>query len=61
MNRKFKVIVNYAHDTTQGFVYDEVPTPKEFENEPDKVWIVDDIGETYCLFSNEYEVVSNES
>ncbi len=56
MSRKFKVIVNYD-DTTQGFVYDEAPAPKEFENETDMVWIVDDIGETYCLFSNEYEVV----
>lgn len=57
MNRKFKIIVDNAHDTTKGFVYDEVTSPPGHDKT--LVWIIDDVGEEYCLFKEEYEVVED--
>lgn len=52
---KVKVIRD-AHDTTIGKVYNTIPAP-QFTFDPDAVWVVDDIGEEYVLYKDEYEVV----
>jgi len=49
-----KVIVDHAHDTTKGRIY-QVSQDDEFIG---GLWILsDDVGDQYYLFESEYEVV----
>lgn len=53
-----RVIVDDAHDTTNGRIY-EVDKDLKPLAESGGIWIKqDDIGEQYYLYKNEYEVVA---
>lgn len=54
-----KVKVTKAiHDVTVGKVYDVAKTPHWAVYQPFAVWVVDDVGEDYILYEDEFEWVS---
>ena len=53
---KVKVIVNHAHDTTLGDIYETINSPWG-EEDDHEVWIIDDVGDKYILLDGEYEVM----
>ena len=54
---KVKALVSY-HDTTVDKIYETISVPSwaGFSGS-DSVWIIDDVGDEYIFFGDEYEVV----
>lgn len=54
---KVKALVSY-HDTTVGKTYETNDAPSwAVSNNKSSVWVIDDVGDDYILFGDEYEVV----
>lgn len=52
---KVRVIVDNAHDTTLNKEYNLMCWAEYIQ--PGACWIIDDVGDQYCLYENEFEIV----
>lgn len=61
MKVKVTKFVHDVHDITVGNLYDTIKPPSWAGYVPQTVWVINDVGEDYILYNDEFEWVFNES